>query len=508
MNNLAKLNPDTPPVETWPEPQALTGPELEREPYPCDALPDGLRAAIDDVAATTQAPFAMCATSALAALSVAAQGHCDVQRNSQLKGPTSLFCLVLAESGERKSTVDKFFTEAILAHQKEQAELMKPDVKKYTAELMAWAAQKNGIQESIKQAAKKAEPTLEDTSRLIEVEAAQPIAPKVPRFIFGDATPEALIYELHKSWPSGGVISSEGGVIFGSHGMSPDSVMRNLANMNILWDGGQIPISRKTSESFTVDGARLTVCVAIQYPVLAEFLSKAGDIARGSGFLARFLVAWPESTQGSRPYKEPGSHLPGLDKFNARITALLNQPFNFDETGNGIEPKLLKLSSEAKSYWIEFYNMIELQLKPTGSLTTVRDVASKVADNAARVAGLFHCYEHGLDGQISVESMQAACDIVTWHLSESQRLFGELAQDPAISMAAKIDGWLIARCNVQGTSRLTLTEVLQFGPIRILRKKPNLLPVLDELFDANRAQLVTVDGKKLIAINPRLINGG
>jgi len=248
--------------------------------------------------------------------------------------------------------------------------------------------------------------------------------------------------------------------------------------------------------------------VAIQYPVLAEFLSKAGDIARGSGFLARFLVAWPESTQGSRPYKEPGSHLPGLDKFNARITALLNQPFNFDETGNGIEPKLLKLSSEAKSYWIEFYNMIELQLKPTGSLTTVRDVASKVADNAARVAGLFHCYEHGLDGQISVESMQAACDIVTWHLSESQRLFGELAQDPAISMAAKIDGWLIARCNVQGTSRLTLTEVLQFGPIRILRKKPNLLPVLDELFDANRAQLVTVDGKKLIAINPRLINGG
>jgi len=508
MNNLAKLNPDTPPVETWPEPQALAGPELEREPYPCDALPAGLRAAIDDVASTTQAPFAMCATSALAALSVAAQGHCDVQRNSQLKGPTSLFCLVLAESGERKSTVDKFFTEAILAHQKEQAELMKPDVKKYTAELMAWTAQKNGIQESIKQAAKKAEPTLEDTNRLIEIEAAQPVPPKVPRFIFGDATPEALIYELHKSWPSGGVISSEGGVIFGSHGMSPDSVMRNLANMNILWDGGQIPISRKTSESFTVDGARLTVCVAVQYPVLAQFLEKAGDVARGSGFLARFLVAWPESTQGNRPYIEPSGTLRGLDAYDARITALLNQQLNFDETGNGIEPELLKLSSEAKSDWVKFYNVIELELKPTGSLTTVRDVASKIADNAARVAGLFHLYEHGTQGEIGIDAMQSACNIVMWHLSESRRLLGELAQDPALSMAAKLDDWLIARCNVRGTSRLTLREVLQNGPIRILRKKSTLLPVLDELFDADRAQLVTIDGKKFISINPALLSGG
>jgi len=508
MSNLAKLNPDTAPVETWPEPQALTGPELERELYPVEALPEGLRAAIDDVAATTQAPYAMCATSALAALSVAAQGHCDVQRNSQLKGPTSLFCLVLAESGERKSTVDKFFTHAILKHQKEQAELMQPEIKKYTAEMLAWQAQKNGIIEAIKHDAKKAESTEENENRLLNVEVGQPIAPKVPKYIFGDATPEALIYELHKSWPSGGVISSEGGVIFGSHGMSPDSVMRNLANMNILWDGGQIPISRKTSESFTVDGARLTVCVAIQYPVLAEFLSKAGDIARGSGFLARFLVAWPESTQGNRPYIEPSGTLRGLDAYDARITALLNQQLNFDETGNGIEPALLKLSSEAKSCWIKFYNMIESELRPTGSLTSVRDVASKVADNCARLSGLFHCYEHGLEGQISVESMQAACKIVSWHLTESQRLLGELAQDPALSMAAKLDGWLIARCNVQGTSRLTLREVLQFGPIRSLRKKPNLLPVLNELLDANRAQLVMIDGKEFISINPTLLTGG
>jgi putative DNA primase/helicase len=508
MNAVIKLNPDNAPVQAWGEPEPLAGVDLEREPYPAEALPAGLHDAIDDVAATTQAPYALCATSALAALSVAAQGHCDVERNQQLRGPISVYGLVSAESGDRKSSADKFFTHAILKHQKEQAESMRPEIKKYTAELMAWQAQKNGIIEAIKNDAKKAASTEENKTRLIELEAAQPIAPKVPKYIFGDATPEALIFELHKSWPSGGVISSEGGVIFGSHGMSSDSVMRNLANMNVLWDGGEIPISRKTTESFTVAGARLTVCIAVQFPVLAQFLAKAGDVARGSGFLARFLIAWPESTQGNRPYKEPGNHLPGLEAFNARITSLLNQPLNFDETGNGLEPQLLTLSCAAKSYWIQFYNTIELQLKPTGSLTAVKDVASKTADNAARVAGLFHCYEHGTQGEIGLDAMKSACKIVLWHLSESRRLLGELSQDPALSIAAKLDYWIIARCNVQGVSRLTLREIQQNAPVRSLRKKSNLLQVLDELLDANRAQMLTIDGKETIAINPRLLNGG
>jgi putative DNA primase/helicase len=395
-----------------------------------------------------------------------------------------------------------------LKHQKEQRELMQPEIKKYNAEMLAWNAQKNGIIEAIKNDAKKASSTEENKTRLIELEAAQPIAPKVPKYIFGDATPEALIYELHKNWPSGGIISSEGGTVFGSHGMSSDSAMRNLATLNILWDGGEIPISRKTSESFTLSGARLTVCIAVQYPVLAQFLEKAGDVVRGSGFLARFLIAWPESTQGSRPYKEPGSHLPGLEAFNARITSLLNQPPNFDETGNGLEPVLLTLSSDAKAHWVSFYNTIELQLKPTGSLTAVKDVASKTADNAARVAGLFHCYEHGTQGEIGLDAMKSACKIVLWHLSESRRLLGELSQDPALSIVAKLDYWIIARCNVQGVSRLTLREIQQNAPVRSLRKKSNLLQVLDELLDANRAQMLTIDGKETIAINPRLLNGG
>src|SRR5699024_6188863 len=86
-----------------------------------------------------------------------------------------------------------------------------------------------------------------------------PQAPKVPDLIYGDATPEALAFGLAKVWPSAAVISSEAGIVFGAHGMNSDSVMRNLAVLNVLWDGGEHKSSRRSVESYTVRGARLTV---------------------------------------------------------------------------------------------------------------------------------------------------------------------------------------------------------------------------------------------------------
>ena len=72
MNAVVEVfNPDAVPVEEWPEPTSLAGVIYDREAYPIDALPDGIRTAVKDVQTTTQAPLAMVATSALTALSLA-----------------------------------------------------------------------------------------------------------------------------------------------------------------------------------------------------------------------------------------------------------------------------------------------------------------------------------------------------------------------------------------------------------------------------------------------------
>ncbi|MBW9971973.1 DUF3987 domain-containing protein, partial [Escherichia coli] len=81
-------------------------------PYPIYALPPLVRNAIIETQKNTQAPLAMVATSALTATSIACQNQVDVCRPGNLRGPVNLYSLILADSGERKTTVDKVFMKA------------------------------------------------------------------------------------------------------------------------------------------------------------------------------------------------------------------------------------------------------------------------------------------------------------------------------------------------------------------------------------------------------------
>ena len=160
-------------------------------------------------------------------MSLAIQAHCDIKRAERLTGPTGLFLLSIADSGERKTTCDGFFTSPIRQYEAEQAELAAPVMKEYTAELAAWNAEREGLLSAIKEAGKNGKDSRGKKDELIELERSKPEPPRIPRLILADETPENLAYTLRKNWPSAGVVSSEAGVVFGAHGMGKDSVMRN-----------------------------------------------------------------------------------------------------------------------------------------------------------------------------------------------------------------------------------------------------------------------------------------
>jgi putative DNA primase/helicase len=483
----------------WPEPQPMTA-KTEPEPYPVEALPDTVRAAVEEVVGFVKAPAPMVASSALAALSLAIQAHADAKRAEKLHGPVGLFLLTIADSGERKSTCDGFFTRSIRDYEEAEAEAAKPLLKNYRAELEAWEAKRGGIKELIRQNAKGGKSTQSAESDLRNLEHYKPEEPRVPRLIFADATPEALAYGLAKKWPSGGVVSAEAGIVFGSHGMGGDSVMRNLATLNQLWDGNSLTIDRKSSESFTVRGARLTVALQVQEPTLRSFFDKSGALARGTGFLARFLVAWPESTQGFRPFTEAPENWPALATFNRRISAILNQPVPMDDDG-ALIPPMLPLSPEAKAAWISYHDAIESELASGGELHDVRDVASKSADNAARLAALFQIFEGG-GGAIGADAFERASCITAWHLSEARRFFGELALPVEMANAVRLDKWLIEHCQRERTQEVGKRHVRQHGP---LRDGASLDAAIRELAEHDRLR-VEKDGKRIaIHINPALI---
>lgn len=188
--------------------------------------------------------------------------------------------------------------------------------------------------------------------------------------------------------------------------------MRNLATLNQLWDGMDIATERRTTESFTVRGARLTIALQVQEATLRSFLDRTGGLARGTGFLARFLIAWPESTQGYRPFTDPPESWPALATFNRHIAGILEQDVPIGENGV-LSPPILTLEADTKVAWVGFYDAIEHELRSGGELHDVRDVASKTADNTARIAA--------------------------WHLREARRFYGELALPQEQANAARLE---------------------------------------------------------------------
>jgi hypothetical protein len=487
----------------WGEPTPLIESQ-EAAPYPLEALPETIRQAVDEVNSFVQSPVAMSACAALITVSLVVQPLADVRRASKLEGPTSIFSLGIADSGERKTTVDGFFTSPVREWEAEQREVMAPLVKEYTAALQSWEAKQSGLTTSIKEYSKGDKDTILLEQKLTELEKSMPIAPRVPRLMYADATPEALAHALAHKWPSGGVISSEAGIVFGGHAMGKDSSMRNMALLNSLWDGASITIDRKTGPSFILQGARLTMGLAVQPETIKAFLDSSKGLARGIGFLARFLVAWPASTQGFREFQEPPENWPHLSKFHRRIGALLDHSPTINDQG-GLEPVMLELSPKAKAAWVEFHNEVELELRPGRDMAETRDVASKTADNAARLAALFHVFEIGLEGAIGEDHMQRAAAIASWHLYEARRFMQEIAVPTETINALKLDAWLIGYCRENRVTEINRRTIQQSGP-NCIRSKEVLNGAIEALIEAGRARLVKSGKAKIVQINPALLN--
>jgi putative DNA primase/helicase len=119
--------------------------------------------------------------------------------------------------------------------------------------------------------------------------------------------------------------------------------------------------------------------------------------------------------------------------FNRRIADVLALQPPINERGE-LEPPLLTLSSDAKAAWIRFYDHVETELGTSGELVDIRDVASKAADNVARLAAVLHVVESGASGSISATHLIAACRLVAWHLTEARRFLGEFSLPPALPM--------------------------------------------------------------------------
>lgn len=422
-----------------------------------------LQATVDEAVNNLRAPAPLIWSSALSALSVAIQGLVDVRKPTGQVVPTSLMLATVADSGERKSSVEDAFMAAIRDFQHKHAQAHQQAMADWQLAQDIWLARRKML---LRDLAKDAANT-ESSAELRAHEQAKPAPPRQRKWLYEDSTSEALFYGLSQGGGSAGLISSEGRAILNGRAFG------DMEKMNAIWSGSPIAVDRKSGDSFLLQGARLTVSFQAQGSVMQAYMNRCGQQALGSGLLARFLVCMPASTQGTRFIQNGTLSWECSRRFAQRLTALLER-----NTFEGSPPEkiVMQFSSEAAQQWLVFFNAIEAEIRPGGRFEGAGGHASKLAENVARMAALTHFFEEG-EGDISVATLRFAISYCLYCSDEFLRLFMPPPQEQLD--AGELWGWLANLYN-SGRRYVAKNHVRQFC-LNKLRRKGRLDAALEVL---------------------------
>lgn len=469
------------PIPFNPEgPQPLVREIAPGGAYPVDAL-GPLREPVEAVQGMTQAPVAIPAQSALAVASLAVQGFADVETLGGLR-PLSLFALTIARSGERKSACDAPLLAALRDHEREQSKANRAEFQSWQNAQALWKGERDRILSSVRQS--KGEKRMAAEADLKAL-GPEPAAPASTDRTVTEPTFEGLTKLFASGQPSLGLFSDEGGQFLGGHAMNSENRQKTLAALNDLWQGNPIRRTRSGDGHATLYGRRLAIHLMAQPAVARAFM--ADPLAADTGFLPRFLICEPPSAIGSRFSGKSRCDQAALDRFSARLREILDVPMPMDPETRELKPRILALAHEARTLLAEFSDAIEKAQAPGGDLAYITGTASKVAEQAARIAGVLTLW-HDLNApKVEGPAMADAISLAQYYLAEASRLASAATVSAEIDRAETLRRWLLETW-LHGD--VVVRDVVNRGP-NPLRESPKARAALTIL--ENHGWLVRLD---------------
>lgn len=433
--------------------------------YPISAL-GPLRSAAEAAQGTTQAPMALAAQSALSVASLAVQAHGNVETLGG-DAPLSLFCLTIAKSGERKSATDKLLMSGLRDYERETSAGYRQDVTAWENSAEIHRTDRAGIMLGFK---KNKGADRVGAQADLEALGAEPAAPLLPNLTATEPTLEGLHKLFMAGQPSLGLFSDEGGGFLGGHGMSQDHRLKTVAGLSALWGGDALTRVRAGDGTSTLFGRRLAAHLMVQ-PVAARPLL-ADPVASGQGFLARFLIAEPQSVIGLRlAPNAPVEASRHLEAFNARLRTILDAQKPLAEgSQQELDPPRLALTKDAKNALWNYYVETETAQQSGGSLEGLTAYASKTAEQAARIAGVLTLWDNLNAREIQIGMMKCGIRLARFYLGEAKRLAEAAEISLETEKAERLRTWLrdswptIAAANGRNPQFILPRDVVQHGP--------------------------------------------
>lgn len=450
------------------------------------------------LAEATESPQALAVMAVLGVLSACLTQYLVIQPKEGWEEPVNIYTLIALPPANNKSLVLNQATAPLILWEKEQAQILGPEIKKQKSERKT----QERIIETRRAVAAKAESAkqqqLIEEIKNMESELIEPQA--LPRLFANDATPEALTQNAFEQGGRFAIFSDEGGILETLSGL----YTRGQANVDILlkgFDGGDLRVSRKDR---TVDfNPLLTIVLAVQPIILQKMAEKRAF--HGNGLIERFLFVVPQSKVGFRTHQTPPVPITLKRDYQKKILDLLQMTQGNSKSSS--PPRAFTLSQSALAEWQDFQKLIELQLRPEGKLHSCAGSGGKLCGIALRIAGLFHVAEFGLGSSvIQAPTMVKALELITLLSEHLLVAFDSMGADLITRGAKEIYEWILS----EKRSEFRKTEVLdrfknsRFGKTAVLN--PSLLELIERnIIQSRREQ--TRKPTTVYEVNPLLLKG-
>jgi len=430
---------NAPPLTLIDEkPRPLRRAIAEPNPFPVNALGPfywPTLAIVDKI----QCPPAIAALSVLGVASLAIQAHADVvlPRTGHVK-PLSLFLVSIGESGERKSAADNEAKRAINDYERDLTLAYELELPAYRNARDAWESERQAILRNKNMNAALKSSALD---HLIE-----PQAPLTPMLTCPEPTFEGLCQLFFTGHGALGLFSDEGGHFVGGHALSEDTRLRTAAGLSSLWDGSPIKRVRAAKDgSYVLPGRRLAMHLMLQPNVAAGLLSD--PILKDQGLLSRILVSYPQSTAGTRFQKEANAHAQAsLEGFTKALASIVRyKPMSAPGKRNELTPRHLQFDPASHQMWCSFADKVESELARFGKYESIKGLANKLPEHAARLAGIMALYQNFYATHISVDSLRRGITLAEHFACEALRLFDAGLVRAEIALAESLLEWLTNR---------------------------------------------------------------
>lgn len=437
----------------------------EGETFPWRSLPQTIRGAVIEICKNDRLPVPVAAQSILSAVSLSCQDLIYVDRGIGRNEKTvcSLYLLMVAETGARKSTADEQvidpikdyddaqqaeFEEALKTYQNRQGELERKnrDLEKAEGILrrrlytLGSSGKKNAAE-----LAKTADADLETVEQALselklQIDELRP--PRLRKVLYSKTSISELEQGLSENWPAAGLLSDDAAGILNSKNES------DMASLNTAFYGSAIDVVGRTKrETFSVQDPRLTLSLMVQPLIFDQFIERKGELAKGIGLMSRVLLSRPDTPYGTRIFQKPEDRSTvWIDFLNKRVREFLQHAHESidDREANR---KTLYFEPDAQKFWEDMYNAVEGEMAPKGVFEHEREFANRYAEHVARLAALFHYFEYGQvittnrttdqnarELAIPMSTVEAASAVAEWYLGEFRRVF-----NPEASMREKAE---------------------------------------------------------------------